>query len=354
MQRVKEIRRKRDDPPGLAAEASKSARVTINCDILFLLSLTNPNIKRVLPRLSANSGRAGPTNGSLRIEHSYSFDKSLRFYVDLRVLHIKNVSSVCFKAMEGKSLDTLVLDSVSRFDFSEEPIVAVCQLVLTNIRISSKDFICMMNTLAPTSLKLVNTHLQENSGGAVYQVLSKIMLLDLWSMETEGSFMDIDGFFYLVREKRLGRFSFTSSDKLLSYSHTGVSLSYLVLKGIGDGTLKLISDRFLGIEALVLKSQQSPAGIPSDITRNIRHLVLEGFCICSQLLGRFGKPSSVVLRQCSFENLYFYGFVDLFRDNLRYLSLKHMEMPLDCIAYMKKRLVNCRVELNSNLSFHIP
>lgn len=352
MQRVKEIRRKKDCT-SLAAKQTKSARIVMNSDILFLLSRAHPNIKRALPKLTASFGQAGLQSRTLKVEHSYSFDTSLRFYVNLRQLHIKNASTVHLRAMEGKNLDTLVLDSVSRIDLAEACSISVRHLILKSIKMSPKDLICMLDILAPRSLKLVDLHFRGDSNEAVHQALMKIMMLDLWSIEIEDSFIGIDKFLHVVREKRLKRFCFASADKLLSCSYAGVSLSHLVLKGIDGRILKSTLDLVGDIDVLVLKTQQSYAGIPSDITRGARYFVLEGLSICSQLLKRFGKPVSIILRQCNFDSLCFYEFVDLFRGSLRYLSFKHMEMPLDCVGYMKKKLSDCMIELNGNSSFYV-
>lgn len=350
MQKVKEIHKRKDNPPVPVAKPAR--RIVINNDILFLLSLASPGIRRILPRTPVNSGQGGLRSTVLRVEHSYSFDTSLRFYVNLRLLQIRNASSVHFRALDGKSLDVLVLDSVSRFDFSGDPAVSVRHLVLKSIRMSVGDFSCMLSILSPVSLELVSTHLLESTAGAVHQALSNVMELDLCGIETKDSFLDFGRFLYLVREKRPKRFSFASAEKLLSYSCTGTSLSYLVVREPGSRVSRITSGLSV-IDVLVLKTLQSFAMLPDRITKSARHLVLESVPISLMLLKRLGRPASIVLERCSFESLCFYEFVDAFCDCLRYLGLNGTEVPLDCIAYMKRKLADCRIELNGSSLLHI-
>lgn len=352
MQRVTEVRKRKGNIPQAQNKEQKLTEINIGNDILFLLSLSHPNIRRALPSFIVTRKRKDFQIRHLRTEYSYSFDVSLKFYTNLSTIYIKNASIVYLRTLESKRLELLAFDSVNRFDFSEDLKITVFNLVMKNIKVSANDFMSLLRILKPKSLELINVQLKENEDDSIRRILHKMLELDLINLRVDSSFINIDRFVCFIHEKRPNRFSFLSHSQVLSYSSIGRSISHLEVIGIENRHLRVLHDQLEEVDALIIRSDQNIASIPEIILKNAKYVILEGIVICSRLLKRFENLRSVILRECSFDHLCFYGFIDQFCSKLKVLCFKNTEIPLDCIAYMNKRLLDCTIQYNNNQFLH--
>lgn len=81
--------------------------------------------------------------------------------------------------------------------------------------------------------------------------------------------------------------------------------------------------------------------------KNIKHVSISNSQITNDLIYKFNKEMPKVVEfcflDCTFSQLSFYKFLDLFGLKIRYLNLIDSLLPLDSLDYLKRSLSDCKV-----------
>jgi len=347
MQRIHEISRKNKNYEDKPKNACKTiAKLEISNDILFLMSLTYPNISRVLPK---SQKRLVPKSMHLKIDSQTAFESSLKLHPAIKHLHLKNINVVHFRQLNLTALETLVLENVNRFDTDDSIRIEVFRLSLKNLHLSYFEFSVLMKIFSPRSLILEKITFKNTSDLLVSRVVNLISALDLLELICCSCFVNFEQFEYLILKKKLKKFLYKDNIKLFSYSSFAGGLSYLTLGGV---SLMKYDSLVEDADILYILPYQQCSAIPDRIHKMIKHLVIHDFDLSTDFLRKFRSLKSIVLTKCHFIGFSFYEFIDM-NPGLRYFCSRNSELPLDCISHMKKKLNNCLVKLNQGNEFYI-
>lgn len=344
MQNISEIARKKARLNEPHIKPFESSKLALSNDLIFFMSLINPNIRRVIPAQIISVQKDSTNTRILKVENSHRINLNLRHFSSPKILYIKNVRIADFNDANVKFLDVLILESIDTIDLSIQMDVKAFKLVLRSLTIKYSDFCKLISIIDPQSLELYNVEFKNDNidyiNANFVQKMINLKLISLKLVETSIAF---ENFNFIVRKLELKEFTFKKDQNSFIYHSRGSSLSFLSLKwGYPLNWLEYIKE----IDILSLSSDQKILNLPNSIYKSVKHLILTDFRIDQKFIKSFTGLSTIIINNSTFTGLSLYDFIK-FNPNLRFFMVKNMELPLDCIRIMKTVFNDCHIKLNN-------
>lgn len=282
------------------------------------------------------------------------FYHNFNLNVNLKSLRIYNSRCVLLKSFSGMKLEKIEFDSVQDYEICDEKINSLYKLIFKNCCFNPKFFCKVLAFFEPKSLTFINCTLKNTHEQSEYKIYSSILSLKLLNFENINSFISFPNFVRIIDEKQLKKFLYQSEKTIIKYNTIGYSFNYCILQNASFGNMNVLKNSISLIEVLQVDSTQNLLEILLLKPLRIKYLKCENVTFKNEVLAVLQPIHSIVLANCSFENLSFYSFINKNSKTLRFLSLKNIQLPLDGLNYLKKQLFNCQVEINTDKSLFIP
>jgi hypothetical protein len=262
--------------------------------------------------------------------------KEIKFSDDLEIEEIRiancNIEiDVFLKILQIKNLKYLGLFDVNiynRFD--------TCKFEENTNLVDSDSEEIMLRQRETEDLEEANNHYHEDIiNNKIEKIFNKMSLRKFTLIQTNIKLSSIinSGLF-----TSLNIFRYRQNTKYLYFSFGREVYSYLKTNCIDNLNLN-------DIESLIC--QNTKIFNKEYDFKNIKHLSISNSQITNDLIYKFNKEMPKVVEfcflDCTFSQLSFYKFLDLFGSKIRYLNLIDSLLPLDSLDYLKRSLKDCKV-----------
>lgn len=356
MQRVSSISKRREENEDEFPKRIKEPELSFNNEIIFEMCKVyhrKPHMSK-LKTLETRNHCSKLQQKSFSIDIPYVFDYTFSFYTNLKNITISNSRCVLLKAFSQMKLEKLEFNSVNNYEITDTKLHSLDHLIFRNCNINPKLFPKVLSFLNPRSLSFFNCKLKMNTENSEYKIYLSIQSLKLLNLENIESFITLPVFERLVHEMKLDKFFYKSSKQSLKSCLSNLSISYFIIQGISFSSISYLRDRMKFFEIISVDSTQNLTEILYLKHLQLKYLICNNINFSNDLISSLPSVYSIAMSNCSFENLSFYTFINKNSQSLRFISMKNVQLPLDGLSFLKKRLSNCLLEINTEARLYIP